>query len=131
MLCRAILACALVAAQAALSPTSAFAQSALSGEPIRVSRATGVITIDGDLADEAWRTATRVEKWYEANPGDNTEPKVRNVGYLCTATIRANFTISSFPPGCRVAATASCAARTRSWVSRGCPLAGTSSPRRT
>ena len=82
MLCRAILACALVAAQAALSPTSAFAQSALSGEPIRVSRATGVITIDGDLADEAWRTATRVEKWYEANPGDNTEPKVRNVGYL-------------------------------------------------
>ena len=82
MLCRAILACALVAAQAALSPTSSFAQSALSGEPIRVSRATGVITIDGDLADEAWRTATRVEKWYEANPGDNTEPKVRNVGYL-------------------------------------------------
>jgi len=82
LLCRAILACALVAAQAALSPTSSFAQSALSGEPIRVSRATGVITIDGDLADEAWRTATRVEKWYEANPGDNTEPKVRNVGYL-------------------------------------------------
>ena len=26
--------------------------------------------------------ATRVEKWYETNPGDNTEPKVKNVGYL-------------------------------------------------
>src|SRR5437879_11957152 len=67
MYARVIGACALVAAQAALVPPPALAQSALSGEPIRVSRATGVITLDGDLADEAWRTATRVEKWDEAN----------------------------------------------------------------
>src|SRR5476651_2463160 len=58
------------------------AQSALSGDTIHISRAAGPITVDGDLSDEGWRGATRVEKWYEANPGDNTEPKVRNIGYL-------------------------------------------------
>jgi uncharacterized protein DUF5916 len=58
------------------------AQSALSGEPIHISRAQGSITVDGDLSDEGWRNATRVEKWYETQPGDNVEPKVRNVGYL-------------------------------------------------
>src|SRR5882672_7995791 len=60
----------------------AAAQSALSGEPIRVTRASARIAIDGDLSDEGWRGATRVDKWYETNPGDNTEPKVKNVGYL-------------------------------------------------
>jgi hypothetical protein len=60
----------------------AHAQTTLSGEPIRVSRAVGPIAVDGDLSDEGWQKATRVEKWYETNPGDNVEPKVRNVGYL-------------------------------------------------
>jgi hypothetical protein len=64
-------------------PTShALAQTALSGDGISIKRAAGKITVDGDLSDEGWRNATRVEKWYEVNPGDNTEPKVRNVGYL-------------------------------------------------
>ena len=58
------------------------AQSALSGEPIRISRAAGPIVVDGDLSDEGWRNAARIDKWYEVNPGDNVEPKVRNVGYL-------------------------------------------------
>jgi hypothetical protein len=62
--------------------TPAAAQSSLSGDPIRMSRAAGRITIDGDLNDEGWRGATRIDRWYETNPGDNTEPKVRNVGYL-------------------------------------------------
>src|SRR5205823_2364839 len=26
--------------------------------------------------------ATKIDKWYETQPGDNTEPKVKNVGYL-------------------------------------------------
>jgi uncharacterized protein DUF5916 len=60
----------------------AAAQSALSGEPIAISRSSGRITIDGDLGDEGWRNATKVDKWYEINPGDNTEPKVKNLGYL-------------------------------------------------
>jgi hypothetical protein len=60
----------------------AAAQTALSGDAIHITRASGPITIDGDLSDEAWRTATRVDKWYETKPGDNVEPKVKSVGYL-------------------------------------------------
>jgi uncharacterized protein DUF5916 len=58
------------------------AQSALSGEPIAIARSAGKITIDGDLGDEGWRNARKIDKWYETQPGDNTEPKVKNVGYL-------------------------------------------------
>jgi hypothetical protein len=65
-----------------IGAATAFGQSSLAGEPIRVSRTTARITIDGDLSDEGWQHATRIEKWYEVNPGDNVEPKVRNVGYL-------------------------------------------------
>lgn len=64
------------------SSLPAEAQSALSGDLIHITRANGPITVDGDLSDEGWRGATRVDKWYEVNPGDNNEPKVRNVGYL-------------------------------------------------
>src|SRR5260370_41821611 len=64
------------------APSPADAQTALSGEAIRITRAAGRIAIDGDLSDAGWRGATRVEKWYETNPGDNVEPAVRNVGYL-------------------------------------------------
>jgi hypothetical protein len=64
------------------APTPAAAQSSLAGDRITISRATGRITVDGSLSDEAWRAATRIDKWYEVNPGDNVEPKVRNVGYL-------------------------------------------------
>jgi len=34
------------------------------------------------LSDEAWQTAARVDKWYEIQPGDNTEPPVRSVGLI-------------------------------------------------
>src|SRR5579859_4936858 len=61
---------------------TAAAQPALAGSTIHITKATGRIVIDGDLSDEAWNHATRIEKWYETNPGDNTEPKVKNVGYL-------------------------------------------------
>src|SRR5438132_6260730 len=49
---------------------------------IAIRRATGPIVIDGDLSDAAWRDATRIETWYEVNPGDNTPPAVKNTGYL-------------------------------------------------
>jgi hypothetical protein len=58
------------------------AQTSLSGDAIHISRTTGSIVVDGDLSDEGWRNATRVDKWYETQPGDNLEPKVHNVGYL-------------------------------------------------
>jgi hypothetical protein len=50
--------------------------------PIGIHRAAGAIKIDGDLSDEGWKRAVRVDTWYEVNPGDNTPPKVQNVGYL-------------------------------------------------
>ncbi len=71
-----------LATAALLAARAATAQTALSGDTIHITRATGPITVDGDLSDAAWRDATRVEKWYETKPGDNLEPKVRNVGYL-------------------------------------------------
>jgi hypothetical protein len=79
---RLLIVCAAVAVSAFARAAPAAGQSALSGEPITIARAQGEITIDGDLSDPGWRGATRVERWYEINPGDNTEPKVRNVGYL-------------------------------------------------
>lgn len=50
--------------------------------PVHITRASGPIKIDGHLSDEAWQTAARVDRWYEIEPGDNTEPPVKSVGYL-------------------------------------------------
>jgi len=58
------------------------AQSSLVGTTFQMTRATSAIRIDGDLSDEAWRTATRIETWYEVQPGDSTPPAVKSVGYL-------------------------------------------------
>jgi Domain of unknown function (DUF5916)/Carbohydrate family 9 binding domain-like len=74
------LACAAMVGLAAVSRLAA--QSALSGDTLRIARAPGPIAIDGELSDEGWRGATRVEKWYEVNPGDNVEPPVKTVAFL-------------------------------------------------
>src|SRR5437762_11261045 len=58
--------------------TSAFA----GGPPIQITRTTGGITIDGDLSDPGWQGATKLEQWYETNPGENAEPKVKSVGWV-------------------------------------------------
>jgi hypothetical protein len=58
------------------------AQVSLGGDTIHITRATGPIAIDGDLSEDAWRHAARVDRWYETQPGDNVEPPVHNVGYL-------------------------------------------------
>ena len=50
--------------------------------PIHITRAAGAITIDGDLSDPGWKGATRLETWYETNPGDNLPARVKSVGYL-------------------------------------------------
>ena len=67
---------------AVLAACTAAAQSVPRGDAIRISRTSARITIDGDITDDGWRDATRVEKWYETSPGDNNEPKVRNVGWV-------------------------------------------------
>ena len=60
----------------------AHAQTSTRGETYAIARAKGPIVIDGTLNDEGWRDALRIDRWYEMNPGDNTEPRVKNVGYL-------------------------------------------------
>jgi hypothetical protein len=72
----------LAAACALVDPAAARAQNPLSGEPLRIGRLTSPVTIDGDVSEEAWQRAERVDQWYETNPGDNVEPKVKSVGYL-------------------------------------------------
>jgi hypothetical protein len=77
------------------------AQPSLAGPPIRIERAQGIITLDGQLHDEGWRGATRIETWYETNPGDNIEPRVKNVGYLAydDRFFYAAFELSDPDPG--------------------------------
>src|SRR5579859_4081773 len=61
------------------------AWAAPAGDPpaeIRIHRTNRPIKIDGDLSDEGWKDATRVERFYETNPRDNVEPAVKTVGYL-------------------------------------------------
>jgi hypothetical protein len=65
-----------------LTAATAVAEESLRGAEIRIARAAGPITVDGSLGDAGWQGATRVDSWYETNPGDNVPPKVRSVGYL-------------------------------------------------
>jgi hypothetical protein len=62
-------------------PPALVADSRLPPE-LAIRRAAGRIAIDGELSDDGWKSAHRVETWYETNPGDNTPPPVGNVGYL-------------------------------------------------
>src|SRR5262245_61826095 len=50
--------------------------------PLSIAHSAGPITVDGDLSDEGWRGAIKVDTWYETNPGDNVKPPVACVGYL-------------------------------------------------
>jgi hypothetical protein len=77
---RTPLTAAFIALYAAASPAPA-------AEPqppaaLVVTRARAAIVVDGALDDPGWRDAPAVETWYEVNPGDNTPPKVKNVGRL-------------------------------------------------
>jgi hypothetical protein len=58
------------------------AQAPSAAEPYHVARAQGPIAIDGDLGDPGWAGAAVVDRFYEASPGDNTEPQVRTVALL-------------------------------------------------
>src|SRR5262245_7410414 len=52
------------------------------GDTLSIKRVDGGIEVDGDLNDDGWKDAARVEIWYETNPGDNVPPKVRTVGWI-------------------------------------------------
>jgi len=49
---------------------------------LHLTRAASPIRIDGDLSDEAWKTAAKIDKFYEIQPGDNVEPPVKTIGYI-------------------------------------------------
>jgi hypothetical protein len=73
--------CLLLAAMVGWA-AAARGQSSLAGTTYHMTRATSPIRVDGDLSDEAWRSATRIDTWYEVQPGDNGVPPVKSVGYL-------------------------------------------------
>lgn len=50
--------------------------------PLTVTRASGPITIDGDLSDPGWQGAAKIDRFYETSPGNNTEPKVKTIAYV-------------------------------------------------
>jgi len=63
-------------------PIAAYAQTREPAITYEIKRASGPITIDGDLSDAGWKDALRVDKWWETNATDNTEPKMKNVAWL-------------------------------------------------
>jgi len=66
----------------ALAGAEATAQPTEPPATITISRASGPIALDGRLDEAAWQNATRVETWYETNPGDSIPSPLRNVGRL-------------------------------------------------
>ncbi len=50
--------------------------------PINIHRASGPITVDGDLSDAGWKDAARIDQWVEGSPGDNIPAKVKTIAYL-------------------------------------------------
>jgi hypothetical protein len=52
------------------------------GPPIAIRRLTAPVTVDGELSDPGWADSTPVDSWFETNPGDNLEPRVKNLARL-------------------------------------------------
>src|ERR1043165_2498388 len=80
-----------------LAATPLFAAAA-DGPPLAIKKTTGAITIDGDLSDPGWKDALRFDTWYETNPGDSVEPKVKTVGWITYDDHLFYAAIQSFDP---------------------------------
>ncbi|MGH9441906.1 MAG: DUF5916 domain-containing protein [Thermoanaerobaculia bacterium] len=50
--------------------------------PLSISRAAGSITIDGRLTDPGWKGASVIDRFWETQPGDDTEPPVQTIAYV-------------------------------------------------
>ena len=70
----------LFAASLTLAAAAALAQS--EPPPIEIHRATAPITIDGNVTPEEWSGATKIDTFYDIDPGENAPPPVRTVAYL-------------------------------------------------
>ncbi|MEO8217330.1 MAG: DUF5916 domain-containing protein [Acidobacteriota bacterium] len=95
MLCVAFLGISSSRAQSSPTPSPSPAPSP-TPTTITIHHSTAAITIDGDLSDAGWKDATRVDTWYETNPGDNTTPKMKNIAWL-TYDDRALYAAFDFP----------------------------------
>jgi hypothetical protein len=49
---------------------------------IPITRAAGSIVVDGDLSDPGWQGAALIDHFYETQPGDNVEPRVKTVAWV-------------------------------------------------
>jgi hypothetical protein len=78
----ATLALGLLAAAPAPAEGPAATEAAAAAAALRIVRIDAPITIDGDLSDTGWKQASEVTTWFETRPGDNVEPKVKNVAWL-------------------------------------------------
>jgi hypothetical protein len=66
--------------------------------PLAIKKTAAPIIIDGDLADAGWKDALRFDTWYETNPGDSVEPKVKTVGWITYDDHFFYAAIESFDP---------------------------------
>jgi hypothetical protein len=70
------------AAEAPPAASAAPAAATAALPPLRIERIRTPIAIDGDLSDAAWQGVGQITTWFETRPGDNLEPKVKNVAWL-------------------------------------------------
>lgn len=56
--------------------------SRAAGADLQISRLAGEVRVDGELSEEAWSGAPRVESFVEYFRGDNTAPPVRTTAFL-------------------------------------------------
>lgn len=73
-----VAAAAMLCLQAVAAPLAAGPQD----PPLVIRRASGEITVDGELGDPGWASADPIDTWFEIRPGDNVEPAVANVARL-------------------------------------------------
>src|SRR5438045_3230074 len=69
-----------LAAMAALA-AAAIVSGQETQPPIPIHRAEGTITLDGAIDDPGWQGATRIDTFWETNPGDNVAPSVETVAW--------------------------------------------------
>ena len=49
---------------------------------IAVPRSASPVVVDGVLNDVSWRTAAKMDEFYETAPGNNTAPRVRTAAFI-------------------------------------------------
>ncbi len=64
------------------SSSTALAAAPMPGPALGITRLTAPIAIDGDLSDAGWKGVAPITQWFETNPGDNVEPRVKNLAWL-------------------------------------------------